>query len=261
MVEGRRHARVPLSLTGIELQQAKLCERLRRSASASTVPGSLPVLFFGDLFTAEVATVGLNPSDHEYLTQDGVLLNGQRQRFATINSLGAMNRASLSDGQCAEAIQWMRNYYDPGRPVYGSWFNGLARVIEGFGASFQARSCAHLDLVQESTTPVWSRLPAVEQEELLNQDLPFLEWEIRTFPLRAVICNGKKVGIEVQQRLGVSVIEQGTIARIKWWVGHADLGGRRVGFGGWNIPLARPTGLGRNGEAKLGELLAQRLCL
>lgn len=39
---------------------ARLYERLRRSSSTSTVPGSLPVLFVGDLLSARVATVGLN---------------------------------------------------------------------------------------------------------------------------------------------------------------------------------------------------------
>jgi len=91
--------------------------------------------------------------------------------------------------------------------------------------------------------------------------LPFLEWEIRAFPLRAVICNGKTVSVQLQRQLGVSVKEEGTMARIKWWVGFADLDGRRVGFGGWNLPLARPTGLGREGETALGKLLARRLGL
>jgi hypothetical protein len=104
-----------------DTRRAKLYERLRRSPSVSTVPGSLPVLFFGDLFTAEVATVGLNPSDQEYLTKDGLLRDGPRQRFATIHSLRAENRASLSDDQCAEAIQWMRSYYDTGRGDRRSW--------------------------------------------------------------------------------------------------------------------------------------------
>lgn len=242
-------------------RQGRLYERLRRSPSLSTVSGTLPVLFFGDLFGCEVATVGLNPSHQEYLTKDGAPLAGTAQRFATIHSLRADDRSLLSDEQCAEAVEWMRSYYDPGRPVYGSWFNALARVVEGFGASFRARGCAHLDLVQESTKPVWSKLGHAEREGLLRQDLPFVEWEIRAFPLRAVLCNGKRVGTELQRQLGVSVEEAGTMARIKWWVGHADIDGRRVGFGGWNIPLARATGLGRDGETALGQFLAERIGL
>jgi hypothetical protein len=168
----------------VDLRRARLYERLRRRPSASTIPGTLPVLFFGDLFDAKVASVGLNPSDQEYLSKDGTLLTGPAQRFATTNSLGATDRPSLSDEQCSSAIKWMRDYYEPGKPVYGPWFNALSRVIEGFGASFRDRTSAHLDLVQESTSPVWSELDGLEREALLKQDLPFLQWEIRAFPLR-----------------------------------------------------------------------------
>jgi hypothetical protein len=101
----------------------------------------------------------------------------------------------------------------------------------------------------------------VGRQALLEQDLPFLKWEIRAFPLRAVICTGKTVSAHVRQELGVSVEEEGTMARIKWWVGHANIDGRRVGFGGWNYPLARATGLGREGETALGKVLATKLGL
>jgi hypothetical protein len=243
----------------IDERRADLFGRLRRAPSPSTVPGTLPVLFFGDLFGAEVASVGLNPSDQEYLTKTGQMLAGREQRFATLDSLGASDRATLLDAQCDEAVEWMRAYYDEGKPVYGSWFNALSRVVVGFGAGFRERSAVHLDLVQESTSPVWGELPAGEREALLVQDLPFLEWEIRAFPLRAVICTGKTVSVHLRRLFGVQVVEEGAMARIKWWVGRADVGGREVGFAGWNYPLARPTGLGAAGESELGALLAEKL--
>lgn len=241
-------------------RQANLFARLRQPPTPATVLGTLPVLFFGDLLEAEVATVGLNPSDQEYLSKGGLMLTGAAQRFATLASVGATNRASLTEVQCEEAIVWMRNYYAPGKPVYG-WFNALTRVVEGFGASFRERTAAHLDLVQEATSPVWGDLPKAEKAALLERDLPFLEWELRAFPLRAVICTGKTVSVNVRQRLGVTVVEEGELALIKWWVGFADVKGREVGFAGWNYPLARATGLGAVGETELGQLLAARLGL
>ena len=210
----------------IDERRADLFGRLRRAPSPSTVPGTLPVLFFGDLFGAEVASVGLNPSDQEYLTKTGQMLAGRAQRFATLDSLGASDRATLLDAQCDDAVAWMRAYYDEGKPVYGSWFNALSRVVVGFGAGFRERSAVHLDLIQESTSPVWGELPAGEREALLVQDLPFLEWEIRAFPLRAVICTGKTVSVHLRRLFGVQMVEEGAMARIKWWVGHADVGGR-----------------------------------
>jgi hypothetical protein len=46
--------------------RAELYARLCRPPSKSTAPESLPILFFGNLLNAEVATVGINPSCREY---------------------------------------------------------------------------------------------------------------------------------------------------------------------------------------------------
>jgi hypothetical protein len=154
----------------------------------------------------------------------------------------------------------MRNYFGPGKPIY-SWFRGLARVAEGMGVSFQHGSAVHLDLAQEATDPTWSKLPGGEQSALLGSDLPFLEWQLRSFPFEAVVCTGKTVSTHVRSRMRVEVTEEGEMARIKWWVGNAQLGDRDVGFCGWNFPLARPTGLGVAGEKALGQMLADKLRL
>ena len=74
-----------------------------------------------------------------------------------------------------------------------------------------------------------------------------------------MICTGKTVSIHVRRLFGVQVVEEGAMARIKWWVGRADVEGREVGFAGWNYPLARATGLGAAGERELGALLAEKL--
>jgi hypothetical protein len=218
------------------------------------------VLFFGDIFSAKVATVGLNPSDKEYTDPHGGLLSGSAQRFATLTSLGASDRSSLSDEQCDEAVRCMQAYHDTGNPVY-RWFAPLERLLSGLGVSLGGRTAGHLDLVQEATSPTWSMLAKDERDRLLAADLPFLEWQIRTFPLMAVICTGRSASEHVRRVLNVPIEETGVMARIKWWTGHAVLDGRRVGFAGWNIPLQRPTGLGAVGERTLGQLLGERLGL
>ncbi len=70
----------------------RLYERLRRPPSPSSVHGSLPVLAFGDLFKAGIATVGLNPSRREFLDNHGRELDGPKRRFETLGSLGARDR-------------------------------------------------------------------------------------------------------------------------------------------------------------------------
>lgn len=239
----------------------RLNARLRRPPSASSVPESLPVLFFGDLFTAGVATVGLNPSDQEYLGPGGTELDGVARRFETLTSLGASDRSSLTDEQCERAIQRMRTYYQPGKPIY-RWFRALDRVTRAMGYVYEAGEVAHLDLAQEATDPTWSKLsqtsPA-EFEALRSADLPFLRWQLETFPLHTVICNGRTVFDEVCRIIGGQVREEGKLKLITWYVGSATLNGRSVMLAGWNKPLARATGLGASGEEDLGRLLKSRL--
>lgn len=239
----------------------RLYARLRQPPSASSVPRSLPVLFFGDLFTAGVATVGLNPSNKEYLGRGGVELEGATRRFETLTSLGVADRSSLTDEQCDRAIQRMRTYYQPGKPIYG-WFRALHRVTRAMRYSYEVGEVAHLDLAQEATNPTWSKLaqtsPA-EFEALRSSDLPFLRWQLEAFPLHTVICNGRTVFNEVCRLIGGQVKGEGKLQRITWYVGDATLSGRRVRLAGWNLPLARPTGLGATGEEELGQILKSQL--
>lgn len=239
----------------------RLQERLRLPASPSTVPRSLPVLFFGDLLSARVATVGLNPSRREYTDRHLRELEGPKRRFETLASLGADDRASLSKAQCGKAIDTMRGYFDEGKPAY-SWFTPMGHVLAGLGVSYTRREACHLDLVQESTDPTWSRLAAERPHEaraLLAQDLPFLQWEMAAFPLDVIVCNGRSVVDTLIAETQAQVVAYEKPSRFAWTVAIVDLDGRRIGIVGWNIPLTRPTGLTSQGLVELGETL--RSCL
>lgn len=239
-------------------QQAILNERLKREASDSTVEHALPVLFFGDLFTAKIATVALNPSWQEYLgsvLRGKLELTGAERRFETLGSLGVTSRSALTDEHCRQAIDRMRAYFQPGKPIY-SYFRALDRVTQGMGYSYERGEVAHLDLIQEATDPTWSGLAPAELAPLRALDLQFLHWEVKTFPLVALVCNGKTVFDTVRSLLNGHVIATEKMARVTWSVAVACVGDRTVHILGWNIPLARPTGLGSDGEKALGQLLA-----
>jgi uracil-DNA glycosylase len=237
-----------------------LRERLRVEPRPPSVAGGLPVLFFGDALSARVATVGLNPSKFEYLNRSNGMLTGRSQRFATLASLGASSRTDLSDEQADEAIDVMRTYYDTGKPVYGSYFRHLANFLSGMDACYGERTATHLDLVQESTDPVWNQLDVQEKAQLLDRDLPFLAWELEHLPrLQAIVCAGATVSRQVRARVEVDIIETGATKRIRWWLGTARIGKRELPIGGWNYPLDRPTGLGTAGEIELGAMFARKL--
>jgi hypothetical protein len=215
------------------------------------------VLFFGDLITARVATAGLNPSHQEYLDRRGNELDGELRRFETLDSLRAADRASLTAEHCDRAIATMRTYFQPGKPVY-SWFRSLDRVARGFGVRYDLGEVAHLDLVQEATQPTWSGLPPQELAQLRTADESFLRWQLETVPLEVVICNGRTVFTGVQTLTNALIVKSGKLARVTWYVALAAMPGRVMGVVGWNIPLARPTGLDKEGHTELGRLLSER---
>jgi hypothetical protein len=223
------------------------------------VPGSLPVLFFGDLFAARAATVALNPSYQEYLDPAGNELAGGKRRFESLGSLRAADRQSLSDEQCERAIATMRGYFAPGQPVYSRWFRPITEVLTGLGLRYDLRQAAHLDLVQEATRPTWSGLAPDERQALRAADEPFLRWQLATFPLALVICNGRTAFETVRQMTDARVVASGTLALVTWSVARADMPGRTMTVAGWNRSLQRPTGLGTQGHLELGRMLGEQI--
>lgn len=236
-------------------------DRLRRPPTPSTVEGALPILFFGDSVTAKFATLGLNPSDQEYLDRFGVELEGSDRRFETLGSLGARTRTDLTTAQCEAALNTMRRYFDPEKPVY-RWFRPLERVLRGLGVSYTKGQVVHLDLVQESTDPTWSALrdqAPDEWEGLRRADLPFLKSQLSHLNPLAILCNGKTPSAELEDLWPIQDRRCGVSERLKWFVGRIELNGLEIKVAGWNLPLTRPTGLTDDGLTELGRLLSQLL--
>jgi hypothetical protein len=238
---------------------ATLTNRLTWPAFGMTVPGALPVLFFGQIHSARIATVGLNPSDKEYLSKAGEELTGSRRRFETLDSLGLRDRREIDGAIAATAMRRMQQYFAPNSPVY-SWFRPLERVLTGLGASFLDGSAVHLDLVQEPTAPTWSKLRAVDPvgaDELLRRDLPFLRWQLETVPFDTLVCTSRFVLDAMMDLTRSSVRRTGRMARVTWTDARGAVGGRDIRVVGWNIPLAQATGLTTDGHVELGRALCQ----
>lgn len=216
--------------------------------------------------SASIATVGLNPSRREYTSSHNVELTGNARRFETLRSLEAVSRADLTDAQCTRAIETMAGYFDPGKPRY-SWFAPLARLTSGMGRSYARREVTHLDLVQEATDPTWSTLHGShpgEANDLLRHDTPFLRWQIESFPISVLVCNGRTVFDWVARLTDARMVSENTRyfspkVAFRWWVSLADMGHRPVAVVGWNIPLARPTGMNAESQTGFGASLRDEI--
>jgi hypothetical protein len=229
----------------------------------------MPVLFFGDPSRVRIATVAINPSyrEYSYAVRQGSdsleELDGPGiRRFETLRSLDVASRDQLSDDQCTRAIATMCEYFGPTGTAYGVWFNHLERVLNGMDYGFANGTSAHLDLVQEATWPQWSELMKgfpVEADALWKEDSIFFLRLIEALPVEVLICNGKSVLLSTEKLIGTARVGEGSLARLRWVVSKGSIAGRPVWVAGWNLPLVRATGLGRDGEHELGRTLAGAL--
>ncbi|MGH8930030.1 MAG: hypothetical protein ACRDZO_05180 [Egibacteraceae bacterium] len=156
------------------------------------VPGSTPVVAFGDLERADIATLGINPSSQEFLDSSGHLLSGDRRRLATMESLRAQRLVDLTDEQTAQVYEDCAVYFH--RNPYRRFFDKLDEILQkGLARSYYSGSACHLDLVQWATHPVWSGLDGRVRRQLLEADSGFLGAQLQREGIQLLVLNGKSV--------------------------------------------------------------------
>ena len=161
-----------------------------------------PVPVFGDISRSRVATVGINPSDREFVDSTGVELDGDHRRFHTLNSLSLSDWAQADFRHIRSIADSCMTYFL--RNPYDRWFKVLDRVVWGTNSSFYApiASACHLDLVPFATRKKWALLPEMNKTRLLNSSLGVLGILIRESPIEVLILNGRTVLTTFQQILG-----------------------------------------------------------
>lgn len=159
----------------------------------SVIPWACPVPYFGNLDAAKLATVGLNPSNREFVNANGDELSGNERRFPTLASLGLQRWSEASEEQL-NAIDNACSRYFFGNP-YDGWFRALDKLIVGSDHSFYgmfAEAC-HLDLCPFATATKWGELSAASRQTLLEAGGDFLGSLIASSDIRALILNGQTV--------------------------------------------------------------------
>lgn len=174
------------------------------------VPGSTPVVSFGNAMTATVATLGLNPSRVEFLKDDGSELVGASRRLATRSSLGTPDLATASPESVAQVLADCDTYFQ--RNPYRRWFDQLLPILKGCDASYYDGSACHLDLVQWATDPTWGKLrPASTRRKLLSDDAAFLAEQLRNERLTLLLVNGMGVFRQLKRTIPMVLERNETI--------------------------------------------------
>jgi hypothetical protein len=201
-----------------------------------------PIVSFGDPETAEVATLGLNPSDIEYQSAKGGEWTGDDRRLETLSSLGITGLEEASNDHVQRVYKGCKEYFD--RNPYRKWFDQLDDVLKGVGVSYYDRSAVHLDLVQWATSEKWGDLHSEAKATMLKNDVPFLKEQLEQGQYRFLLINGRGVLNAFQDAFEASFESQGEIERdfqpTQMYVGELDSGTRVIA---WSTNLQSSFGV------------------
>lgn len=184
-----------------------LIDRLDSPAMSGTdvIRWGCPVPSFGDLWSSRVATLGLNPSNREFVDELGNELQGPSRRFHTLASLGLTSWSDVDSRHLRLILESCRTYF-LGNP-YDTWFKRLDQVVSGAYASFYDASCraCHLDLIPYATERKWTELTARQRSSLLAVAADTLGLLLRDSPVRVLILNGRSVVEHFQDMAGIQL--------------------------------------------------------
>ena len=225
------------------------------------LPGSLPIVSFGDPDTASVATLSLNPSWIEFERPRGGWLHGSDRRVASLTSIGVTDPRELDDDQVSGVVCESHRYFK-GPNWYKAWFHWLETMLSRSGAgSYLNGSACHLDLVQWATKPAQGGLDPAVWDGLVAEDHEFLHWQLQTSGVSVVLMNGASV-VRWVERAGLLAAAGSDRLRFQTKAGPREMPvyhgiAEGVLFLSWNTPLASP--ISADGREKLIAWVADHL--
>lgn len=182
------------------------------ASEADVISWGCPVPSFGDLLSSKIATLGLNPSNREFVDELGNELEGKSRRFHSLRSLGITSWSEVDYRHLHMIIESCRRYFlvNP----YDRWFKVLDQVISGTMASYYETlsTACHLDLIPYATARKWTDLSAQQRSSLLSIAGDTLGLLIRDSPVRVLILNGRSVVEEFQEIASISLERQEMLA-------------------------------------------------
>jgi hypothetical protein len=167
--------------------------------SSKVIPWSCPVPSFGDVSRSVIATLGVNPSNREFVDESGRELDGPSRRLHTLTSLGLRKWSDVDATHVTMIAEACREYFS--RNPYNGWFKALDHVMSGAGVSYYRgsyRAC-HLDLIPYATKCKWTDLTIRQRSSLLAVGGNTLAVLLRDSSIRVLILNGQTVVAHLQK--------------------------------------------------------------
>ncbi|WP_353222271.1 hypothetical protein [Salinisphaera hydrothermalis] len=170
-----------------------MLNRLEKLDHDELIRWAAPIPCFGRLERAEVATLGINPSDREFLDTNGAELNENERRFHTLNSLGIIRWSHANRDNIETIVNSCDEYFF--RNPYRAWFDRLEPIICATGRSYYDRMfpACHIDLLPFATSSKWGELRASRRKLLLAENSDLLYHLLEHANFRVLILNGRSV--------------------------------------------------------------------
>lgn len=164
-----------------------------QSSELSIMPWASPVLSFGDISKSKIATLGINPSNREFVNVENNELKGNNRRFHTLFSLGLSKWSDVDEKQLQLIFDTYNEYFS--RNPYDGWFKKLDYVMSGTSVSyyFPSYEACHLDLIPFATGEKWSSLNPLQQNTLLQYFEDTLGTIITNSTIEILLLNGQTV--------------------------------------------------------------------
>lgn len=162
-------------------------------AAATVIRWGSPVPAFGDPASSSVGTLGINPSNREFVDETGSELVDELRRFHSLGSLGINSWAEVDARHLRLIIESCRSYFAVN--PYDRWFRRLDTIVAAAGASYydSSRQACHLDLIPYATENKWSELPNSERSLLMRSAGNALGLLLQGASVRTLILNGSSV--------------------------------------------------------------------
>lgn len=174
-------------------------------SKTNVISWGAPVPSFGDVMSSRVATLGLNPSNREFVDCHGNELAGAERRFHTLQSLGIQNWSEATRKHIKLIIESCSAYFT--RNPYDGWFRQLDHIISGTTASYydETGSACHLDLIPFATACKWTELTKEQRSTLLNASANTLAELLRDSSINVLVLNGRSVVEQFQDMAAIKL--------------------------------------------------------
>ena len=169
----------------------------------SVISWGSPIPSFGDVSRAKLATLGLNPSNREFVDAVGTELDGSLRRFHTLTSLGLHRWSDARPSHFASIYESCRRYFQ--NNPYDAWFKRLDYIASGTSASYydSVGSACHLDLIPYATARKWTDVAQKQRSSLLLAVGDTLGLLLRDSPVKLLLLNGRTVVENFERIAGI----------------------------------------------------------